>query len=168
MFGRNGNDPLRVDEEISNYSPSLLSEDDQEIQVLIRKGDQPGADALAEKKRYTKLYNKDGSFKDYMPIDQYKSAVDQATGTNLDDLKAKQREVYSRLIAAQKLAYRNTTGGFGGNKYGVGVTDHITGIMGGDLKSGYLFSGATMFLNTRYDINNAKWNAMSLRNLSAH
>ena len=142
VFGRNGNDPLRVDEEISNYSPSLLSEDDQDIQALIKAGDQPGADALAEEKRYTKLYNKDGSFKDYMPIDQYKSAVDQATGTNLDDLKAKQRELYSRVIAAQKLAYRNTTGGFGDNKYGVGVTDHITGIMGGDLKSGYLFSEA--------------------------
>jgi len=152
VFSRNGNDPLKVDKEISNYSPSLLSEEDQEIQALIRKGDQPGADALAEKLKYVKLYNVDGSFKDYMPAEQASKAVDLAT-TNLDDLKAKQREVYSRLIAAQKLANRNVTGGFGDNKYGVGITDHMSGIMGGDLQANYIQSRAAAAANTNSKAN---------------
>ena len=102
---------------------------------------------MAEEKGYVKLYNVDGSFKDYMPAEQAGGAVDMATITNLDDLKAKQREVYSRLIAAQQLANRNVTGGFGGNKYGVGITDHMSSIMGGDLQANYIQSRAATAVN---------------------
>ena len=139
VFKRNNNDPKKVDKEISNYSPSLLSEEDREIQALIRKGDQLGADALAEEKGYVKLYNPDGSFKDYMPAEQASKAIDLAT-TDLDVLRSKQREIYSRMIAAQSLANRNIVGGFGGKKYGVGITDHMSSILGGDLQANYIMS----------------------------
>jgi len=130
VFSRNDNDPAKVDKEISEYSPNLLNLYDQDIQDLIRKGDQEGADKMAEAKGYKKLLDDKGNFLDYIPIEMESEAVDEATGNNLDVLLAKQREYYARYIASLKLAGRNATGGNwkGMSKYGVGVTDHISGL----------------------------------------
>jgi len=138
VFQRNNNDPLQVDAEISEYSPNLLSVYDQDIQDLIKKGDQEAADKMAEDRDYKKLYDENGKFTDYIPIDMENEAIDKSS-SNLDDLMAEQRNAYARFIASQKLAARNATGGNwkGMAKYGVGVTDHISGFASSDRQALY-------------------------------